>query len=522
MQKISFEIETLAPIVISSASNSTVMTSTHSEISGSIIRGVLAKKYIAEKNLQMPYLDADFKKIFYGKLNFLSATPKILNQRSFILPLSLQSGKKGTDDANKILDLLTEKNIPQGYKNFRGYGIVADKKIFKSEVKKNISLHMSRNLQNERLSGKSEEGHIYNYESLDSGQKFCGEIIGDDIELQKLVETLNLKNNSAEIFVGKSRFTQYGKCKITFGDIEKINLSAPVHEKIYLRLESPLVSVEDYFIDAEKILQIEVVEVLNKIFGENIFTLGKIFASAVEVENFVTHWSMKRPRTMALAAGTVFELKFEKKLSADEFKILAEKIYSGFGIRTEEGFGQTRFWQIEDFLTYSEIEKVETAKPENFSSDTIKIAKKILLSRCLEQVRIYAYADAKNLKLRGENLTHFFSRLDSILNSFENSADIQKNFQLQLKSEIRGGSLFETNLKNLRMVNGQSFFDVLTGRAELPRSVEDLKKDLNFGNLFEELGINFDFVQEKFFAEYLKNYFRFARKFAAKGGDENE
>ena len=332
---------------------------------------------------------------------------------------------------------------------------------------------------------------------------------------------MNLKNTSAEIFVGKSRFTQYGKCKITFGEIEKINLPT-VQEKIFLRLESPLVSEEDYFIDAEKILQKEIVDELNKIFGENIFSLGKIFASAVEVENFVTHWAMKRPRVLALASGTVFELKTAKILSDEKFKILAEKIFLGFGMRTEEGFGQARFWQVEDFLTYSEIEKVESAKPKNFSEKTVEIAKKILLSRCLEQVRIYAYADAKKLKLRGENLTHFFSRLDSILNSFENSADIQKNFQLQLKSEIRGGSLFETNLKNLRMANGQTFFDVFTGMSDFPRSIEDLKNDLNFGNLFNELGINLDFVQEKFFAEYLKNYFRFARKLSAKGGDENE
>ena len=348
MHKISFEIETLAPVVISSASNPAVMTSTHSEISGSIIRGVLAKKYIATKNLQTPYLDADFKNIFYSKVNFLPATPKILNQRSFILPLSLQSGKKGNDDANKILDLLTEKNIPQGYKNFRGFGIVDAEKIFTQPVKKSINLHMSRNLDTERLSGKSTEGHIYNYESLDAGQKFCGEIIGIEIELKKLVETLNLKNNSAEIFVGKSRFTQYGKCKITFGDIEKINLPAPVDE-IYLRLDSPLIAAEDYFIDAEKVLQVEVVEVLNKICGEDVFKLGKIFASAVEVENFVTHWSMKRPRTMALAAGTVFNLQITKTLSADNFKLLAEKIFAGFGLRTEEGFGQARFWQSKNF-----------------------------------------------------------------------------------------------------------------------------------------------------------------------------
>ena len=127
----------------------------------------------------------------------------------------------------------------------------------------------------------------------------------------------------------------------------------------------------------------------------------------------------------------------------------------------------------------------------------------------MEQVRIYAHDDARKLKLRGENLTHFFSRLDSILSSFENSADVQKDFQLQIKSEIRGGSLFETNLKNLRMINGQSFFDILTGNADLPRSVEDLKADLNFGDLIAELEIDL-------------HYFRFARKFAAKGGDENE
>ena len=521
MHKISFEIETLAPIVISSTSNSTVMTSTHSEISGSIIRGVLAKKYIAAKNLQTPYLDEDFKKIFYGDVNFLSATPKILNQRSFILPLSLQSGKKGTADENKILDLLTDQEIPKGYKNFRGFGIVADKKIFKSDVKKNISLHMSRNLENERLSGKSEEGHIYNYESLDAGQNFCGEIIGEEIELEKLVETLNLKNSSAEIFVGKSRFTQYGKCKIIFGDIEEINFPT-VQEKIFLRLESPLVSEEDYFIDAEKVLQSEVVEVLNKIFGENIFKLGKIFASAVEIENFVTHWSMKRPRVLALSAGTVFELKTEKNLSAENFKMLGEKIYSGFGIRTEEGFGQARFWSVENILAYGKIEKSEILKPETFSKKTLEIAKKILLERCLEQVRIYAYDDAEKLKLHGEHLTHFFVRLDSILSSFDNSADVQKNFQLQIKSEIRSGSLFETNLKNLRMANGQSFFDVLTGSADFPRSIEDLKNDLNFGNLLDELEINLDFVQEKFFVEYLKNYFRFARKLSAKGGEDYE
>jgi len=506
MHKISFEIETLSPVIISSA-NTAVMTSTHSEISGSAIRGALAKKFIAEKNLQAPHLDQDFKKFFYGDLNFLSATPKILNQRSFVLPLSLQSGKKGTADENKISDLLKAEEVPQGYKSFRGYGVSVDDKIFKADVKKNISLHMSRSLENERLSGKSEEGHIFNYESIDAGQIFCGEIIGSEIELQQLADALNF-DISQVIFLGKSRATQYGKCKITFGDVEKINL--PTAEgTVFLRLDSPLISTADYFIDAEKVLQAEVVDILNNLAGKNIFTLGKVFSACVEVEK------KYQPKVLALAAGTVFEIKL-----AEAFNF-AEKIYSGFGVRNEEGFGQARFWQAENF-THEKLNDTEPVKPEKFSAETVEIAKKILLARCLEQVRIYAYDDAEKLKLRGEHLTHFFSRLDNILSSFENQADAKKNFQLQIKSEIRGGSLFETNLKILRMANGQTFFDVLTGEAEIPRSVEDLKKDLHFETLLEELGINLDFVQEKIFAEYFKQYFRVARKLSAKGGDDFE
>ena len=52
MYRLNFKIETLSPVVISSMSNSTIMTGSHSEISGSIIRGVLASKYVAEKNLR--------------------------------------------------------------------------------------------------------------------------------------------------------------------------------------------------------------------------------------------------------------------------------------------------------------------------------------------------------------------------------------------------------------------------------------------------------------------------------------
>ena len=55
------------------------------------------------------------------------------------------------------------------------------------------------------------DGNIYNYESIDAGQIFGGEILGDEKILRKLIA-----------YVGRSRFTQYGKCLVTFGDVEKV------------------------------------------------------------------------------------------------------------------------------------------------------------------------------------------------------------------------------------------------------------------------------------------------------------
>lgn len=519
MYQLNFVIETLSPIVISALSNPTVMTKTHSEISGSIIRGVLASKYVEEKNLgKAAHKDLTFQKLFYGDLKFLPATPEIAERRSFVLPLSLQKGKAGTAVAEKIQDLLTAEKIEKGYKNFRGYGVLDGENIQTASVETNISMHMSRSSEDERLAGKSAAGNIYNYESLDEGQKFFGTILGSKAELQKLSDELNLENNFFNAYIGRSKFTQYGKCKITFGQITQTE-SQTFAENIYLRLETPLISAEDYFIGAEKILSLEVVEVLNKICGEEIFSLGKVFASSVEIENFAVAWGMKRPRVLALAAGTVFELKTEKNLSAEILKTLEEKIFSGFGIRTEEGFGQLRLWETKNFKL-GKVDKIKIEKPKTFSEKTIEIVKKILLSRFLEQVRIYAHEDAEKLKskIQSGNMTHFFSRLDAILNA----AATFENFQNLLEAELRDGTLFETHLKNLRMANGQTFFDVLTGKADFPRKIDEIKIALtankfdgekNISDLLNELEINFKFAENKFYLEYLQNYFKFAEFF---------
>lgn len=51
MKQISVHIRTLAPVVLSAMSNATVMTESHSYFSGSIVRGIVASRYIRTRGL---------------------------------------------------------------------------------------------------------------------------------------------------------------------------------------------------------------------------------------------------------------------------------------------------------------------------------------------------------------------------------------------------------------------------------------------------------------------------------------
>ena len=507
MDRIKIYIKTLSPVVMSSMSNTTIMTETHSAFSGSIIRGVLASRYVENKKLgDKAFQDKDFLQIFYGGLKFLPANPEVDGKRSIVTPQSLQAGKKGTPDENDVRDLLLPTQNLTGYKTLKDYCILEGNDLIRVKVKKNISMHMSRSGEGERLAGRSINGGIYNYESIDAGQTFQGEILGDKKLLEKLIAGLKLKGGKLNANIGRSRFTQYGKCLVTFGNIEKTCAQSP--KPYALRLATPLIPADDIFISAEKVLQEEVVNVLNNLCGTK-FTLGKIFASSVEVENFVVTWGMKRPRVMALAAGTVFELL------GDNFPDdIGDIFYNGFGSRTEEGFGQLRFWQPKNF---TKIKFDDSFNEQKLSAYTINLAKKIFRNRFLQQIRIYAQEDADKLRI-SDNLTHFFTRLESILLRTDKN-NVRADFKTQIAIEMRDGSLFNEHLKDIRMPNNQTLYNIFMMNAELPYKDRDLKKNIpaELVKLLKMQDVDFD---NELCFEYLKTYFRYARKKSSGGGKD--
>ena len=67
MKKAVIYVETLSPVVLSTENNSTVVTETKEFFSGTVLRGVLAARYIQQQKLKKKaHRDKTFRKLFFG------------------------------------------------------------------------------------------------------------------------------------------------------------------------------------------------------------------------------------------------------------------------------------------------------------------------------------------------------------------------------------------------------------------------------------------------------------------------
>ena len=165
MECLTVAIKTLSPVVLTAMNNAAVMTESRDYISGTVLRGVLAARFIEMKNLgKAAHEDTEFKKLFLGGLRFIAAYPVVRGKRSFVLPFSLQKGKipeKNAEGLEELLDVMRQKP-KAGYKAMKGFAVAEQNCISPVSVRKQVKLHMSRNSEKERLSGRSLEGNIYN------------------------------------------------------------------------------------------------------------------------------------------------------------------------------------------------------------------------------------------------------------------------------------------------------------------------------------------------------------------------
>lgn len=548
MKKIRVKIETLSPIVLTTRTNTTVMTSSHDFFSGTLVRGMLAERYIEAKNLgSQAQEDEDFLGLFFDKLRFVAAYPVRASdgKRASFVPASVQRLK----DGEAVRDLLAD--APEaGYKTLRGFAVIEDGGIEKVDVAKNISLHMSRsnvkerqgkergNSSLERLAGRSRDGAIYNYEAVEKGVRFEGEVFGEDAALESFMDALGTASWTAQ--AGRARHAQYGACRVQLEPVEFMpeSVEPDADNRINLRLETPLLAADDLLSSAAAALQ-QIVDRLNEgTAGE--FSLhaydpkrsaaqgdveNTVFADFVEVDNFVGIWGMKRPRAVALAAGSVFAVEKESAWTENDKERLQRLLYDGVGARTEEGFGQLRLWHLQPLSLAKRMQQKERRAVR--SPEVRRRAKELLLCAAQRKMVVYAAEDVQKLT-GGKGVSHFFARLDSMW--MRGRANMQGALREKIRSQKSNASTpFARNLEAIKF-NGRSLEELLikANLADMPYNKErrwkkELGEDLEA--FLEDVGepdfLTSDTAKDALFYAYWHNFFRFARKAAAgKGGEE--
>lgn len=527
MSKLTINIDVLEPIVVTSKSSNTILTSSADAISGTMIRGVLAGMYIKKHNLgKQAHEDKEFQRLFLQEgLRYLPANPAIAGRRSDVLPMSIMKSKLSAD----IADTAYTINPGVGYKGMKGYGIIDKGMVYQTEIAKTISLHMARNLENERLSGRSEEGHIYNYEAIKAGQSFVSTIIGTREMLRELIKELDLQK-PATVYIGRSKYSQYGKCRLSIGNIQEMHLTEKLESAmdddgyVLLYCTTPYIPHWDTG-DTFEAIQ-EIADELGEACPAQHFELGTaMFAKTESIANYVGIWNLRRDEETAIAAGSVFRLKCNGRWSEEAIQAL-QSIMAGEGARrNQEGYGQLRLWRRTGKLRMAENDSAINAVKPEISLEVQAAVENILHNRFRREIRQLAFVNVadKSASLAGKN--HLFGRLEKILEDCYriSPSGCRELFQKAVASEIREASPAEKHLRSIRF-QGQTLLSILKGEKPSPY-MQDFSWRQILGDDIERLASDIGCRLPagdcgELYHEYWLWFFRHARKQVSKEAEQ--
>jgi CRISPR-associated protein Csx10 len=213
------DIETLSGILTTNKVGNGQIS--EDSIPGSSILGLMARYYIKYYRLgKDAHKDKDFLDIFLNnKVQFYNGYPVINDERSIPAPISITKEKNKQDeyfDTANPYDYrkITENDIitKGGAKPF--IMIKDNGEFIEKSVLKITSYHHSRPLAN-RNKGRpdKDEGEFFTFEAVNKDMHFRSIIRGEQTLLAKLQKAL--PSDTFTAYLGKSKNSQYGHCKLT-------------------------------------------------------------------------------------------------------------------------------------------------------------------------------------------------------------------------------------------------------------------------------------------------------------------
>lgn len=403
-----YRIKTLSPIILPQISGDTNMVSTMDYIPGSVILGVFAGKYVEKNQLGSDaHKDSNFHSWFLNSnLCFTNAYLAEMDGTATVecypVPLSINSLK---NDENQVFDLMFKK-IDDQTKSPGSYCLIENSDIRFASVRRSINFH---NTRKNRLKGHSDDGSIFNYESIDQDQEFTGRIIGTKKELELFLEKFEPE---MKVRIGRSKNIQYGQAVFTLlsngpeifvseipsFEPEKVNstftltfLSSTI---IYDRNGFPSTSQMD--------LKSYLADNLKVNLGN--IRISKAFMKSEIVETFVSKWLLKKPSETAIKAGSCFCISIEG-FDDNTRKLILELLETGIGERKGEGFGRFAIDLQKIGEKNGEYKQLETGKqnsvkpekPDGEIPDTIRdVMKNTILNSYNTLIEIKALSRCKD------------------------------------------------------------------------------------------------------------------------------
>lgn len=508
MKYMELKITTLSPVILT-ANRSTLMTNSENSISGTILRGIYAQKYIHTHHLEASaHQDEHFRRFFFGDLRFVTARPMKHGQRSIMIPRSIQVSKDGLH-YNDMLVNPTPEDYTQGFKGKKGLAVLNTAgKIDYVNVSKNTSLHIARHSDANRIAGSSQDGSVFTYEAIEHGEEFLGYIIGANDTIDAFAK--EIQPYDAHCYIGRSSKTQYGHCHLEISAPQDIAPINPRTNKICIRLETPLITT-GYVTDANKSLQ----EMFNHIASG--LKVGKIFGAQEELYGYNNAWKTKLPSQYALASGTVFEL--ENTVDWNNID-LTDILYQGLGIRREEGYGQLRLWEKDAQIQPWDEDNTEKSPHINYTvnSQEVQRAAKVIIETKMENlVKMDAYKDVLRLSGQLKGKTHAFALLESLLGTRtkDNLINIQENMGNKLQ-EIKS-QRFHEHLKSIKLEGvslEEKILEASNYAKHLPQALQDFALKTNNAHVAEGKTVFTPEIRGAAYYDYWLWFFRHARKAA--------
>ncbi|WP_040214154.1 hypothetical protein [Clostridium polynesiense] len=400
---ITFDIENLEPVKISSTIMQSDNEFTRSYISGASIRGAYIANYISIMGLGRDGLNSGIhkEKLLRGKLKFLNGYPIIKEERALPVPKCYFASKEEAKKFKQYKEMsviLTRDESKDDLQRVKGFDFAHlnfyDSTLEVKTIDKTINLHIK--LENDR-------NKLFRYEGIKENNHFRSAIkCQEEDQVQEVINILS----GGIFYFGGSKGSGYGKSVISNikvidnnPELDFMNRNNNLSEELYndsgelcIYATSDIIyrnslGIYNSYIDPEYV---------KEKLGLQEVEFSHSFVETEYFSGFNNKWGYKLPVVSGIQAGSVLIYTYKGSINS---KKIHDFIEEGIGERRQEGFGRFIVLpKVENSLNFRNIIGIEREEEHSKEISLLTSEDKSQLTMLLN--RIYLNGLQENIPMR--------------------------------------------------------------------------------------------------------------------------